>query len=71
MTNLFKWWCCRYLLRVICIDCSYDDEQACVFHKCRDRTYRRNRPGLLCEKKECMNPRRKHGIPNTVHKHYD
>ena len=70
MNRLFKWWCCRYLLRIICVDCSYGDKTARAFHKCRDGTYKPNRPGLLCEKEACANPHRKHGIPKTIHKQY-
>lgn len=70
MNRQFKWWCCRYLLRIICVDCSFSDKAACVFHRCRDGTYKPDRPGLTCEEGACMNPRRKHGIPTTVQKYY-
>ncbi len=70
MNRQFKWWCCRYLLRIICIDCSFSDKTACMFHRCRDGTYKPGRPGLMCEKGACVNPRRKHGIPTAVQKYY-
>lgn len=70
MNRLFKWWCCRYLLRVICVDCSYSDKRACLFYRCQDKLYKQSRPGLFCEEEACINPRRKHGIPRTVHRDY-
>ncbi len=70
MFSLFKWYCCRYMLRVVCVDCSYGDCKATIFHVCQDKKYRPNRPGMGCEKEACLNARRKHGIPKTLHKIY-
>lgn len=70
MNRLFKWWCCRYLLRVVCVDCSYGDKPANVFHKCRDGRYKPDRPGLLCEKGVCTNTHKEHGLPTTTHRYY-
>ena len=70
MYRLFKWWCCRYMLRVFCIDRSWGDSNSCIFHKCRDASYKPERPGMLCEKEECVNPRRKNGTPKTIPVYY-
>ena len=67
MNRLFKWWCCRYLLRVICVDCSYSDRTVCVFHRCRDGTYKPDRVVMRCEKECCTNSRRReHGTPKSA-----
>lgn len=69
MTTRFKWWCCRYLLRIICIDSSLgtrDPIHAHIFHRCRDAKYKSNRLDIMCEKEDCGNRRRKNGIPKTV-----
>lgn len=66
----FKWYCCRYLLRILCIDVSYSDKLASVFFRCRDGRYKTERPGRLCEKGACVNPRKQCGIPQTIHRHY-
>lgn len=66
----FKWFCCRYLLRILCIDTSYSDKKAQVFFKCRDGCYKPDRPGMLCDKRACLNCRKEHGIPKTVHRFY-
>lgn len=70
MLSQFKWWWCRYMLRVICADGSYDDCPTTIFHVCRDRKYRPARPGMGCEKGTCENHRKKHGLPKTIHKVY-
>ncbi len=70
MAAPFRWYVCRYLLRVICIDRSFSDLTANIFHKCRDCSYKPARPGFMCEKEDCKNPRRKHGIPKTTHRYY-
>lgn len=70
MATPFKWYCCRYVLRVISVELSYADTLANVFNRCRDKCYKPDRPGQLCEKDRCVNPRREHGIPGTIHKHF-
>ena len=70
MSGLFKWWCCRYMLRVFCVDCSFSDTTACISHKCRDRKYKRDRSGPMCEKENCVNSRKKNGIPRTEYIYY-
>lgn len=70
MATPFKWYCCRYMLRVVCVDLSFADTLANVFHRCSDRCYKPDRPGRLCEKDSCVNPRKAQGIPKTIHKHY-
>ena len=47
-----------------------DSTQAQVFFKCRDGCYKPDRPGMLCEKRDCLNKRKEHGIPKTVHRFY-
>ena len=70
MNHPFKWWCCRYLLRVIFVRDNKDSRNkpnpAFIVHRCRDMKYRPERLNMTCEKEDCENCRQKHGRPRTV-----
>ena len=66
MAARFKWYCCRYMLRIICVDRSFSDTTTRVFQKCCDCSYKPERSGMVCEKRGCVNSRKAHGIPKTV-----
>ena len=59
MNHQFKWWCCRYLLRVIFVrdnrDSKNEPNPAIIVHQCRDLKYRPERPDMTCDKEDCGN----------------
>jgi len=69
MNHPFKWWCCRYLLRLIFVrdnGASGDKPNpATIVHRCQDVKYRPGRPDMLCDKEDCENCRQTHGRPRT------
>ena len=72
MNQTFKWWCCRYLLRVIFVRdipaSKNKPNRATIVHRCRDLKYRPERPDMACDKEDCKNCRQKHGRPwNVLH----
>lgn len=70
MNHRFKWWCCRYLLRVIFVRDNRASKNkpnpATIVHRCQDLKYRPERPDMTCDKEDCDNCRQKHGRPRTV-----
>ena len=70
MNHQFKWWCCRYLLRVIFVRdnraSKNEPNPATIVHRCRDLKYRPERLNMTCEKEDCENCRQQHGRPRTV-----
>ena len=70
MIPQFKWYCCRHLLRIVCVDCRFADNKTFIFHKCRDKLYKSDRICMNCEKGNCANPRRRHGEPMVIRRSY-